>query len=116
MHRYKDLQFWKKSKQFSVDIYKLTQDFPKSELYGIANQMRRCSVSIPSNIAEGSSRPSDKEFSRFLDIATGSAYELDTQLSIAHELDYLGVKQYDMLNSQLNSIVQMMSKFKSRLK
>jgi four helix bundle protein len=116
MHRYKDLQFWKKSRQFSIDIYKLTQGFPKSEIYGITSQMRRSSISIPSNIAEGSSRPSNKDFSRFLDIATGSVYELDTQLSIAHELNYVDIESFEILNSQLTSIVQMMSKFKTRLK
>jgi len=115
MHRYEDLQFWKKSKRLSVEIYQITQRFPKSELFGLTSQMRRCSVSIPSNIAEGSSRSSKKDFRRFLEIAMGSAYELETQLSISKELGYLERREYDSSNRELISIIQMMSKFKSKL-
>lgn len=83
---YKDLAVWQKSINFTVEIYKLTQTFPKEELYGLTSQIRRAAVSIPSNIAEGNERNSHKEFNQFLHIALGSAAELDTQLLIAKEL------------------------------
>jgi four helix bundle protein len=89
MHRFRDLEFYKRSRNLAVEIYLTTRNFPRNEQYGITNQIRRSAVSIPSNIAEGTSRRSNKEFSRFLDIAMGSAYELETQLSIAKDIRYL---------------------------
>lgn len=86
MHRFKDLEIWNQSRSFCSDIYSVTSKFPETEKFGLTNQLRRASVSIPSNIAEGSSRSSDKEFMRFLEIAIGSAYEVDTQLLIAFDL------------------------------
>ena len=83
---YKDLAVWQKSINFTVEIYKLTQTFPKDELYGLTSQIRKAAVSIPSNIAEGNERNSHKEFNQFLHIALGSAAELGTQLLIAKEL------------------------------
>ncbi|MDX2362649.1 MAG: four helix bundle protein [Crocinitomicaceae bacterium] len=116
MHRFKDLEFWEKSKTLAVEIYELTGSFPQSEVYGITSQMRRAAVSIPSNIAEGAGRTSDKEFSRFLDIAMGSAYELETQLLIANDIGFLNKDKFESSNSQLSSVIQMISKFKQRLK
>ena len=86
MHRFKELEIWKKSRKFCSEIYSATADFPADEKFGLTNQLRRASVSIPSNIAEGSSRNSQKDFSRFLEIAIGSAYEIETQLIIASDL------------------------------
>lgn len=83
MINYRTLNFWKRSQSMAISIYKATSDFPKSEQFGLTNQMRRAAVSIPSNIAEGSSRSSKKEFGRYLEIAIGSAHELETQLGIA---------------------------------
>jgi len=70
-------------------VYKLTRDFPKEEIYGLVSQMRRCAVSIPSNIAEGSQRNSDKEFTRFLSISKASAAELETQLLLSKDLNFI---------------------------
>ena len=89
MHNYKELNVWKGSKEFSVLIYKLTNSFPNSEIYGITAQINRSSVSIPSNIAEGAGRNSNKDFSRFIHIAIGSSFELETQLIIAHEIGFI---------------------------
>ncbi|WP_417199692.1 four helix bundle protein [Bizionia sp.] len=89
MHRFKDLEVWKKSRLFCVEIYSITSKFPESEKFGLSNQLRRASVSIPSNIAEGSSRHSNKDFTRFLQIAIGSAYEIETQLLIASDLNFI---------------------------
>lgn len=116
MHRFKDLKFWKKSKSLCLDIYANTSNFPNNEQFGLTNQIRRSAVSIASNIAEGSSRSSNKDFSRFLEIASGSAYELETQLMIATEIGYLEIEKSNQLIDELNSIVQMMTKFKSTLK
>lgn len=89
MSNHKELEAWKKSIEFVSEIYELTKDFPKEEIYGLTNQIRRCAVSIPSNIAEGSARQSDKEFIQFLYVAMGSLVELETQLIIAKNLSYI---------------------------
>lgn len=78
MHRFKELEIWKRGRHFCTGIYSLTSKFPESEKFGLSNQLRRASVSIPSNIAEGSSRKSNKDFSRFLEITLGSCYEIAT--------------------------------------
>jgi four helix bundle protein len=86
---YKDLEVWKLSIELVKEIYRITEKFPPSEIYGLTNQMRRAAVSIPSNIAEGQERNSAKEFRQFLAIALGSVAEIETQLIIAKEIHYL---------------------------
>lgn len=86
---HKDLDVWKEGVALAAHIYEMTEDFPKSEIYGLTSQMRRAAVSIPSNIAEGAARLSHKEFLQFLSIASGSLSELDTQLDIALSIGYL---------------------------
>lgn len=115
MHKYQDLKFWRKSKDLCVEIYRLTKDFPKSEDYGLQSQMRKSAISLPSNIAEGAGRSSNKDFRRFLDIANGSAYELDKQLIIAFEVGYVDQEYYVKSKNELISVIQMMNKFKSTL-
>jgi four helix bundle protein len=92
---YRDLIVWQKSMQLVKEVYLLTQNFPKEELYGLVSQVRRCAISIPSNIAEGKGRNSDKDFIRFLQISLGSLYELQTQLELSIQLGY--VKDIDNL-------------------
>ncbi len=116
MHRFKDLEIWKRSRIFCSKIYAETANFPENEKFGITNQLRRASVSIPSNIAEGSSRASNKEFSRFLEIAIGSAYEIETQLLISSDLKFLESKTLEILLIELEEIIKMISKFRSNLK
>jgi len=116
MHRFKDLEIWKKSRLFCSEIYTITSKFPEAEKFGLTNQLRRASVSIPSNIAEGSSRNSNKDFARFLQIAIGSAYEIETQLLIASDLKFLNQQELISLLKSLDSIIKMTSKFKSTLK
>lgn len=89
MKTHKDLDVWKYSRAFVSAVYALTKEFPKEEIYGLTSQIRRCAVSIPSNIAEGSARKGDKEYIHFLYIALGSMAELETQLFIAFDLGYL---------------------------
>jgi four helix bundle protein len=116
MHRFKDLDMWKVSRQFCSEIYNVTTGFPEQEKFGLTNQLRRASVSIPSNIAEGCSRSSNKDLSRFLEIAIGSMYEIETQLLIASDLGYLNLKKLEELLSTLDRIIKMTSRFRSSLK
>ncbi|WP_438965526.1 four helix bundle protein [Flavobacterium sp.] len=116
MHQFKELIIWQKSRLFCSEIYLSTSNFPSEEKFGLTNQLRRASVSIPSNIAEGSSRNSNKEFSRFLEIAIGSAYEIETQILIATDLNFITIEESDKLCLQLIEIVKMISKFRSSLK
>lgn len=115
MHQFKKLEIWRRSQEMCINVYGVTSGFPKSETFGLQSQIRRCSVSIPSNIAEGTSRNSDKEFNRFLEIALGSAYELETQLIIANRLNYIEKSTFDNLSDELNALIQMTMKFRSRL-
>ena len=116
MHRFKELEIWKQSRVFCKEIYEVTAQFPDTEKFGLTNQLRRASVSIPSNIAEGASRKSNKDFSRFLEIALGSCYEIETQLLISNDLGFLNDDALKQSISKLESIVRMTSKFKSTLK
>ena len=86
---YKDLQVWQKARMLVKNVYVMTKKFPPDELYGLAKQLRRAVVSIPSNIAEGSSKRSTKEFMRFLNIAYGSLCEVETQIILAFDLEYI---------------------------
>ncbi len=86
MHNYKNLEVWKRSVELATQIYSLTDHYPKEEKYGLVSQIRRCSVSISSNIAEGAGRGSDKEFKLFLNYVLGSSFELETQLLISINL------------------------------
>lgn len=96
-----------KSIDLVEQIYKFTKQFPKEELYGITNQMRRCAVSIPANIAEGSGRKNKAEFIQFLHIALGSASELETHLIISQRLGFLSSNSYDEIMNALNEIIKM---------
>ena len=116
MHRFKDLEIWKLSRLFCSQIYLVTVNFPENEKFGLTNQLRRASVSVPSNIAEGCSRSSNKDFTRFLEIAIGSIYEIETQLLIASDLGYINQSKLDELLYNLDLIIKMTSKFRSTLK
>jgi len=97
--------------KLAKEIYIATAEFPDSEKYGIISQMRRCSVSIPSNIAEGSSRNSDKEFSYFLRVSLGSSFELETQLTLAGDLGFISLTHQTALNDQVVLIQKKISNF-----
>ncbi|NBL63920.1 four helix bundle protein [Flavobacterium sp. NST-5] len=115
MHRFKELEIWKKSRKFCSEIYNTTADFPSEEKFGLTNQLRRASVSIPSNIAEGSARNSQKDFARFLEIAIGSAYEIETQLLIASDLGFLNIDDLNRLINKIEEIIKMTSKFRASI-
>lgn len=113
---HKDLIVWQKSMELVVEIYKLTNDFPKSEVYGLTSQMRRSAVSIPSNIAEGRRRGSRKDFAQFLNIAFGSGAELETQIEIAKSLRYADSLNYLLAEQLLDEIMRMLNTMISNLK
>jgi four helix bundle protein len=98
---YKDLRIWQKGMDIVQDIHNVTESFPKSEFYGLASQMRRCAVSIPSNIAEGFVRQYNKEYKQFLYVAFGSCAELETQLNIAKRLKYSTSDNVDKILDEL---------------
>lgn len=110
---YKELEVWKEARKLVKDIYKLTSTFPKSEMYGLTSQINRCAVSVPSNIAEGCSRYSDKDTNKFIDIALGSIAELDTQLILAEDLGYI---EYDKnLENNVNKLSALLQGLKNYL-
>jgi four helix bundle protein len=104
---YQDLEVWKLSINFVKEIYRLTEKFPPIEIYGLTNQIRRATVSIPSNIAEGQGRSSAKEFRQFLAIALGSLAEIETQLIIAREINLLGSEETEPLLLTIDRIRKM---------
>ena len=110
---HKDLDVWKKSIELVTEIYSVTSNFPNEEKFGIVSQIRRAAVSIPSNIAEGCARYSDKEALHFLDIAAGSLAELETQLIIANNLGF--IRNNEILQ-KIYPIGQMLSGLKRHLK
>lgn len=104
MHNYKKLEVWKEAVNLVTEIYLLTNNFPDKEKFGLISQINRCAVSIPSNIAEGAGRSSKKEFSLFLGYALASSFELDTQLIISNNLNFISEKQKTRVTEELTII------------
>lgn len=113
---YKELIVWQKSIQLVKAIFILTEKFPKSELYGIISQIRRASIAIPSNIAEGYGRKSAKEYAQFYSIAYGSALELETQIIIANELGFAKNEDFDKVNLLLEEVLKMLNSMTTKMK
>lgn len=116
IYSYRDLVVWQKSMQLVVVIYGLTDQYPKSELYGLISQTRRSAVSIPSNIAEGRRRGSKKDFRQFLIIAYGSGAELETQIEIAKRLPFGKNLNYIKVDNLLIEVMKMLNKMTSILR
>ena len=112
---FEDLRIWQKGIEVVKDVYILTKKFPKEELYGLTSQMRRSAVSIPSNIAEGFRRYHNKEYKQFLYIALGSCAELETQIIIANELDYINETNKTELIEKIKYICRMTVKLINKL-
>lgn len=110
MHHFKELNVWQKSINLATDIYDLTTQYPKRETYGLTSQIRKCAISISSNIAEGAGRFSKKEFRYFLNIAYGSSFELETQLIISKNLKYVDENTFENLNKKITDIQKMLYK------
>ena len=109
MKTHKDLQIWQKGISFVKTVYEATASYPQAEQFGLTSQMRRSAVSIPSNIAEGCGRNSNKELVQFLYIALGSSSELETQIIISNELGFLNKEKTDSILSMINEIIRMTS-------
>ncbi len=112
---FKKLQVWEKGILLVKDVYQCTRAFPKDELYGLVSQMRRASISIPSNIAEGSQRTTEKDFAHFVLIAKGSLAELHTQVIIARELEYLTADQAVIFVQKIEELDRMIRSFHLKL-
>ena len=113
---YKDLIVWQKSVELVIVVYDLTDKLPKSEIYGLTSQMRRCAVSIPSNIAEGRRRGTKKDYCQFLIVAYGSGAELETQVEIAKKLSFSKNLNYTKVDSLLDEVMRMLNKMISELR
>ena len=109
MKDFRQLKVWEKSHQFALAVYQTTKIFPKEELYGLTSQIRRASISIPTNIAEGCGRNTDKEFASFLQIAMGSASEAEYQLILARDLEFLPKDAYEKLHSDVEEVKRMLA-------
>ena len=116
MHNFRNLNIWKRSLDFSIEILELSKCFPSNERYELTSQIVRSAVSIPSNIAEGSGRTSNKEFARFLDIALGSAFELETQLIIAYKIQLITKEDFEPIQNLIVIESKMINSFITSLK
>lgn len=115
MHNFQKLKIWQEALEISVSVFEITKGFPKEEMYGLISQMRRCAVSIASNIAEGAGRNSKGEFNYFLGMAVGSSYELETQLIISERLQYCSSETCEKLRERLHQNQKMTYHLKSTL-
>lgn len=116
MKDFRKLKVWEKSHNLTLSIYKLTKEFSKDELYGLTNQMRRASSSIPTNIAEGCGRDSQVELARFFILAMGSSSELEYQLILARDLNYIEEEAYQDVLSELVEFRRMLNAFIQKIK
>ena len=104
MHNFRKLDTWLDGVELADTIYTLTASFPKTEIYGLSSQMQRAAVSVPSNIAEGSGKGSDRDFARFVSISLGSLFELETQIEIAYRRGYISTENYYALRPKVESL------------
>lgn len=115
-YSYKNLDVYQEAKRFVIDVYKLLNDYPDSEKFALCNQIRRAAISVTSNIAEGVSRMSNKEKLHFLEIAYASIMEVDSQLDISVDLQYINIEQYELINKQISNIARRLSVLRNRYK
>jgi four helix bundle protein len=113
MNYFKELKVWQKAIELVTKTYLQTKHFPKEEIYGLTSQIRRCAVSIPSNIAEGCGRKTNKDFSNFLGIALGSSFEFETQLIICRNLGFIELEHFTFLELEIQHIQNMIIKLQS---
>lgn len=116
MSNFRNLLVWQKSMLLVTKIYTVTNNFPKEEVFGLTSQIRRSAISIPSNVAEGLGRDSNKEFLRFLNISIGSLFELQTQLEIAKNIIYLDEENFNNLYEDSRELERMLVSFTNKIK
>ena len=115
MQTFKDLQVWQLSIKLTKQVYELTKNFPSDERFGLISQMRRCAISIPSNVAEGFARRGKKENAYFVNVAYGSALELETQLIISKELKFIESNIFEQILDLLTSVQKLLYKYRAYL-
>jgi four helix bundle protein len=113
---FRKLKVWEKSHHLTLSVYQATSSFPDHERYGLTSQLRRAAVSIPTNIAEGYGRGGDAEFARFLQIASGSAAELQYQILLANELNFMDTDNFERLNNDVVEVKKMLNALIQKLK
>lgn len=111
MHNFRKLTIWIDAMILAKEVYLTTRIFPKEEKYGLVSQMNRCAVSVPSNIAEGSSRTSNKEFAHFIKISIGSLFELETQLTLSNDVGIITIDALNTLTTKVIALQKMLSRF-----
>ncbi len=107
MHNFKELKVWQRSRELVKEAYLLISNFPSDEKFGLSSQLKRAAVSIPSNIAEGAGRNTGQDFSRFLNISLGSAYELETQMMLAFDLNMITEEQLEKIINNISEVQKM---------
>lgn len=112
---FRELKVWEKAHQLTLEVYKVTTSFPREELYGLTSQIRRSSASIAANIAEGSGRGGAAELGRYLQMAMGSASELEYHLLLARDLNILATAAYDLLEQRVTEVKRMLASFIQKL-
>lgn len=115
MRDFHQLQIWQRSHKLTLAIYKATNSFPREEVYGLTSQLRRSISSVPTNICEGCGRKTDADFARFLQISVGSASEVEYELLLAHDLNYITEEDYNKFNSEIIEIRKMINNFINKL-
>jgi len=116
MHNFKKLNIWVNAMSLAKDVYLITSSFPKEEKFGLVSQINRCCISVPSNIAEGSSRSSSKEFSHFIKIALGSLYEMETQIILSSEFKMINNQDTSSILDKISTLQKMLNGFLTTLK
>ena len=116
MKTFRDLYIWQKAMALVTDCYTVSAGFPKEESFGLTSQLRRCSVSIPSNISEGFGRGTNKDYHRFLNISLGSLFEFQTQIEIAYNLQYITEDNFKKIYEDSRELERMMSSFINKIK
>ena len=116
MRDFRQLKVWEKAHHLTLQVYKITNFFPSDERFGLTGQLRRAAASVSTNIAEGCGRESERELARFMSIAAGSASEVEYQLLLAYDLNYLQDETYRELNQQVNEVKRMLNSFIQKLK
>ncbi|MDA0244660.1 MAG: four helix bundle protein [Chloroflexi bacterium] len=116
MQDFRDLQVWQKAHLLVLDIYVLCQQLPDAERYGLTSQLRRAAVSIPANIAEGRGRHTDKDFAHFLQIALGSAFEVEYYIQLAFDLNYIEAQTHQTLTEAVNEVKKLLIRFLTTLR
>jgi four helix bundle protein len=116
MHNFRELKVWQEGCELVFLIYQASKSFPDAEKFGLTSQMRRAAVSIPSNIAEGSSRSSSKHFLQYLETAYGSAFELETQAILACQLGFITKEKHEALSEAIDKLQRMLYRFMQRIK